>query len=129
MTVSFDVSELRKLATDLDRAPDEVKRKIVPIMRKTGLEIRRGIQADLRESVYFKGTAYKFSVDEKKDGDGMEIEVYPHHGKGIPSSQYNIAVFGGANGGGGTVDDPMVVLTDEAEKAERFLADLLKDVI
>lgn len=129
MTVSFDVSELRKLATDLDKAPAEVKRKAVPIMRKTGLQIRRGIQADLQESVYFKGTASKFSVDEKIDGSGMEIEIYPHHGKGIPSSQYNIAVFGGARGGGGTVDDPMVVLTDEAEKAEHFLAELLKDVI
>ncbi|HCS2945765.1 TPA: hypothetical protein OQU49_004373, partial [Shigella flexneri] len=94
MSVTVDVSELRTLANDLSRAPTKIKAGVVPIMRRTGLEIRRGMQADLRESVYFKGTAYKISVDEKSDDSGMEIEVYPHHGKGIPSSQYNIAVFG-----------------------------------
>lgn len=123
MTVSFDVSELRTLSTDLSRIPDKVQKGVRPVVARGAHEVKRKMQADMRESPYFKGNAQNISVDVKINGEGVEAEVGPK-----PSWLSHIAYFGGANGGGGTVDI-LGPLGEEVEPFTKALGDLLKDVL
>lgn len=123
MTVSVDVSELRTLAVDLGRAPAKVQRGIRPVVSRGALEVKRKMVADLRESPSFKGVANVVSYDVKVDAGGVEAEIGPS-----PTSLTHIAYFGGANGGGNTVD-LLGPLGEEVGPFEDALSDLLKDVI
>ena len=55
------------------------------------------------------------------------MEVGPRKGK--PGSIANIAYFGGANGGGGTVPDPRGALEAEAPRFEKALTDLVGEIL
>lgn len=123
MTVTVDASELRTLATDLGRIPDKVQRGIKPVVARGAHEVKRKMQADMRESVYFKGNAQNISVDVKVDGGGVEGLIGPK-----PSWLSHIAYFGGANGGGGTVDI-LGPLGEEVEPFTKALGDLLDGVL
>lgn len=123
MSVTVDVSELRTLATDLGRIPDKVQQGIKPVVARGAHEVKRKMQADMRESAYFKGNAKNISVDVETVGDGVEAKVGPK-----PSWLSHIAYFGGANGGGGTVDI-LGPLGEEVEPFTNALVDLVKDVL
>lgn len=123
MSVTADVTELRGLAADLGKVPEKVQRGIRPIVLKGAYELRRKMRDDMRESNYFKGNAQNMSFDIEVDGSGVEAQVGPK-----PSWLAHIAYFGGANGGGGTVDI-LGPLGEEIEPFENALSDLLKDVI
>ena len=123
MTVSVDAGELRTLAFDLARIPDKVQKGVRPVVVKGAMQVRDKMRSDMRESRYFKGNARNISYDLKVDGGGVEAEIGPK-----PTWLAHIAYFGGANGGGGTVDI-LGPLGEEVEPFTSALGDLLEGVL
>ena len=123
MTVSVDVSEVRTLAVDLARIPDKVQRGVRPVVLKGAMQVRDKMREDMRESVYFKGNAKNISYDLKVDAGGVEAEIGPR-----PTRLAHIAYFGGANGGGGTVDI-LGPLGEEVEPFTKHLGDLFEGLL
>ena len=123
MTVSVDAGELRTLAFDLARIPDKVQKGVRPVVVKGAMQVRDKMRKDMRESPSFKGNARNISYDLKVDGDGVEAEIGPK-----PTWLAHIAYFGGANGGGGTVDI-LGPLGEEVEPFESALSDLFEGIL
>ena len=123
MTVSVDAGELRTLSFDLARIPDKVQRGVRPVVVKGAMQVRDKMRKDMRESPSFKGNARNISYDLKVDGGGVEAEIGPK-----PTWLAHIAYFGGANGGGGTVDI-LGPLGEEAEPFASALSDLFEGIL
>lgn len=123
MTVSVDAGELRTLAFDLARIPDKVQKGVRPVVVKGAMRVRDKMRSDMRESTYFKGNARNISYDLKVDGGGVEAEIGPK-----PTRLAHIAYFGGANGGGNTVDI-LGPLGEEAEPFVSALSDLFEGIL
>lgn len=127
---TIDASELRALAADLTQAPQEAALAARKLVSRGALNIKRQLQAEMRESDYFKGAARSISYDLHGGSlfgvDVVEAEIGPT--RGVPGSLANIAYFGTSRGGG-TVPDPQGALDAEAPRFEKALADLLDDVL
>lgn len=126
MSVSFDVSGLRSLSSDLGRIPGRVQRGVRPVVSKGALNIKRQLQNEMGESAHFGQIKSAISYDIKANGGGVEAEIGPR--KGAPGSLANIAYFGGSRGGG-TVPDPSGALSSEASKFEAALGALMDGVL
>lgn len=129
--IEFDTSELNTLAADLTQAPAALEGKIAPVVEKGALNIKNQLVAEMRSSRSFKAVADAISYDihggQMFGGGIIEAEIGPV--RGSPGSLANIAYFGGANGGGGTVADPQDALDAETPKFEQALGDLLEDLL
>lgn len=123
-----DTSDLRSFATEMSQVPQKVTRGIRPVVFKGVNNIRRTMQQDFNESRYFKPAARSITYEVKADGDGISGEVGPDTSTGYASFAH-IAYFGGANGGGGTVPDPLEALAIEAPQFEDALSKLLDGVL
>ena len=123
MTVSVDAGELRTLSFDLARIPDKVQKGVRPVVVKGAMQVRDKMRNDMRESPSFKGNARNISYDLKVDGGGVEAEIGPE-----PTWLAHIAYFGGANGGGGTVDI-LGPLGEEVEPFASALSDLFEGIL
>ena len=123
MTVSVDAGELRALSFDLARIPDKVQKGVRPVVVKGAMQVRDKMRKDMRESPSFKGNARNISYDLKVDGGGVEAEIGPK-----PTWLAHIAYFGGANGGGGTVDI-LGPLGEEVEPFVSALSDLFEGIL
>lgn len=125
MDISIDTSELRGLAADMTKAPEEVTRKVPPIIKRGATNIANEMRKEMGSSTYFKGAASAITYDIL-DG-GMAVEIGPEKGK--PGSLANLAYFGGAYGGGGTVADPQEALDHEEPNLAKFLGDLFDGIL
>jgi len=129
--IEFDTSELNAFAADLTQAPAELDGKILPVVEKGALNIKNQLVSEMRSSKHFKGVAGGISYDihgGQMFGRGViEAEIGPT--KGSPGSLANIAYFGGARGGGGTVPDPQGALDAEIPKFEQALGDLIEGLL
>lgn len=113
-----DVSELRKLASDLSNAPKLVRSEARGVMAKAALNIKNQMRDEVARSRHFR-FAHTVSYDLKVGGDTIEAEIGPETG-GV-GSLAGLAYFGGVNGGGGTVPDPQGALDAEAPNVEKYL--------
>lgn len=128
--MGVDVSQLRKLISDLDGVPRQVTRQVPGVVKKGATNIKKSMQSDFRGSRHFGQIARSINFDVSADADGFEAEIGPD--KSIPKAGGALAViayWGGANGGGGTVRDPAHALEDEGDNFEKALSDLLGDVL
>ena len=123
-----DASELRAFAAELGTVPDSVVRKIRPVVSKGALNIRNQMRSEMQQSRSFKQIAPTINYDLNVQQDGMEAEIGPDKRRRA-ARLANIAYFGGANGGGGTVRDPARALEDEGDNFENALAKLLEGVL
>lgn len=101
----FDVdgSELRALASDLGRIPGHLLPETDAIVKRGAQNVKDHMNADAAASAHFHGMAGSVTYDSAYRVGGVQYEVGPdkaRRGGGIG----NIAYFGGANGGGGTLD-------------------------
>lgn len=107
-----DASELRKLAHDFGLVAPKVANKVKPIMAKTGLAMKKRMQADFRGSAHFKQVAASVDYDVKVlglGGDGViQVEVGPNAARSSSAALAGIAYFGTSKGGGASVPDPIV---------------------
>ena len=113
-----DVSELRKLASDLSNAPKLVRSEARAVVAKGALNIKNQMRDEAANSRHFR-FAHTISYDLKVGGDTIEAEIGPETG-GV-GSLAGFAYFGGVNGGGGTVPDPQGALDAEAPNVEKYL--------
>lgn len=123
--IRFDDSELRRFGEDLGRVPMAVARKIPPVVVKGAMNIKEQLRAEMGASEHFRGAAHTVGFDVL-DG-GFAAEIGPSSEAGSPGNLANLAYFGGSNGGGGTVADPMEALTAEAPAFLKALADLAEE--
>jgi hypothetical protein len=121
----IDASELYALSRDFGKVPAKAAKQLRPIFNKTALEVKKGMQADFRKSRHFKQVAG--SVDYELTGGAsggnlsLSAEVGPNASTSPAAPLAGIAYFGGSNGGGGTVRDPIFHARDQGSKMVGFI--------
>jgi len=124
VSIRIDASEFRTFASDmfrgLDRVPDEAHR----VVERAAVNIKDDLQRQMRGSTHFRPVASGINYDMRAGYLTSQAEIGPARGR--PGSLANIAYFGGANGGGGTVEDPDAALGREIPNLERHLADVVE---
>ena len=133
MGVTVDTSDLRSFAAVLDQAPGAVERGLRATVVRGAVAIKNQLRREMQASEHFKGAARSIDFDVREGTffgvTLVEAEIGPHSGDGDPGAIANIAYFGGARGGGGTVPDPQKALDAEAPRFEAALAALLGDAL
>ena len=103
----IDDTEVRALQRKLEKVPAAVADEVFQVGKKAAQNIKDGLVADARGSDYFGLIAEATSYDVKRKLRGVEFEIGPDRDRGGKpgrgSRLANIAYFGGANGGGGTL--------------------------
>lgn len=126
--MSADASELRDLAADLGRSGAGVLGEAGKVVFKGAMNIKSGMQKEMRGSRHFKSLARSIDFDIETRPSGVEAEIGPRSGPGEAGNLANIAYFGSSRGGGGTVDF-MKPFEDEAPRFEKAIGDVLRDVL
>lgn len=107
-----------ELARDLGKVPTNLVRNIEKVVPKTGLTMKKRMQADFRSSKHFKQVARSVDYDVKRLGFGdsatIQVEVGPNKNRDTSASLAGIAYFGSSKAGGATVPDPTVPMRLEA---------------
>ena len=125
--MASDFSELRKLVTDLREAGNVVRSEARAVISKGALNIKNQMRDEVARSRHFQ-FAHRINYDIRgATGDTIEAEIGPQ--TGFAGSLAGFAYFGGVNGGGGTVPDPMGALEAEAPNVERYLAELAEKAL
>lgn len=125
--VEWDMSEVLEHAARLEAAAVATEREVTSVVSKGALNIKNQQQAEMARSTHFGRIARTISYDIRTvgafGGGIVEAEIGPNrHWRAARLA--NIAYFGGARGGGGTVPDPGDALLAEAPRFEQALADL-----
>ncbi len=127
MGVTVDVSEVLVLARDLEAAGLKLAAGMRPVVSKGALNVKTQMRAEMGGSGSFGMIAPLISYDLRGNAVISEAEIGPEaRGAGYLE---NIAYFGGAHGGGGTVPDPQGALDAEAPRFESALADLVNGLL
>lgn len=111
-------AEIHALARDLGLLPSKLVRKVEAVVPKTGLAMKKRMQADFRSSEHFKPVARSVDYEVIRGGFGgdsvIKVEVGPNKERASSASLANIAYFGSSRSGGATVPDPVVPMRLEA---------------
>ena len=131
--MAVDNRELYALAADLGKMPQVMARKSKPIFRRTALEVKNGMQADLRESRHFKQVALSVDYDVTEGGMlgalSMSAEIGPNAERNSSAPLAGIAYFGGVNGGGGTVRDPVFHAVEQGSRMVGYIKDAAEGLL
>lgn len=132
--MSFDASELSTFAAELGAAGDGVRRGVNGVVFKGATNVKSAFNESFWDSKYFRGVGGSVDFDIEVTADSIEAEIGPNKdrhwgtpgpGKSRPAAPLaNIAIFGGARGGG-TVDDPQKHLDAEEDGFIRALGDVV----
>lgn len=124
MSIEFDMSEVRELMADWTRVPDMMAREGRPVVAKGASNIKDQLREEMGRSRHFKAAK---SISYDLDNDGYGAEIGPTKTGAGPIA--NIAYFGGSNGGGGTVPDPLGALEAEAPRFADALSKLAAELL
>lgn len=102
MAQQSDFSELHRLVRDLGQAPGRAYRDIDDAAKRGAQNVKTEMAADAAGSTHFKSMASTISYDRSTSLGAISYEAGPDKDRG--GAIGNIAYFGGANGGGGTLD-------------------------
>ena len=91
------------------------------------MNIKNQLNAEMDESAHFGQVNITFET--KAEGDGYVAEIGAVTQGKVVGDLAHFAYFGGANGGGGTVDDPEGALKAEAPRFVKALTDLIGDAL
>lgn len=127
VSIDVDASDALRLAGDFAKASTSLVAQTRAVVSKSANEIKTLMRADMGASSHFKEVARAISYDLSGNGSGSEAEIGPV--KGSPGSLANIAYFGGANGGGGTVRDPMESANEALPAIEAALDALIEGLL
>ena len=139
--MTIDDSELRGLIRHIEGAPVRVMKNAEAVAKRAMQNIKNDLVADAKTSLHFWQVGPTISYDERHHLRGVDYEIGPDKdryvapkrtrkkpGPGTPGDLANIAYFGGANGGGGTLDFDGPI-EKEIPRLEKYLADALKDAL
>ncbi len=117
--------QLDALARDLAQAAVKVGPAIEPVLSKGALNVKKQLQKEAGQSRHFR-IARHISYDIIRDAAGLEAEIGPE--KTGAGNLANIAYFGGARGGGGSLPDPQGALDEEQPRFVKALERLVTDL-
>ena len=120
--MAIDNAELYALSHDFGLMPGKYTKKIRPIFNKTAVEIKKGMQKDFQGSRHFKQVARSIDYEVEVGAHGLSVEIGPNAATSPAAPLAGIAYFGGSNGGGGSVRDPVFHARDQGTKMVGFLA-------
>lgn len=130
--IEVDDSELRALAADLSRAQSRAPNLVDPVLKKAAQNVKEEMAADAAGSRYFDEMASSITYDRDTRLGQEGYEIGPDKSRGGKAGRAarlaNIAYFGGANGGGGTLDIEKPLRSEEP-RLMKALDDALKDVL
>lgn len=131
MSIQFDMSEVRELIGDFSQVPQEMARIAKPIVAEGANNIKNQLRDEMEGRLTPVSTAVGDQIARTISYDltdgGFAAEIGPR--KEGAGNLANIAYFGGAFGGGGTVPDPRGALEAEAPKFMDALADAAAEVL
>ena len=119
----IDTSELNKLSTDLGKIPGKAVPEVESVLKKAAQVLKTNMAAEFAKSSHFKRVGAAVSYERKGFAREIAYEIGPEMGRGA-GSLAGIAVDGGANGGGGSVNVDQL-LEPEAAQIEKYLGDVL----
>lgn len=123
----IDASDAIAFAAKLAASPVAVRAGVQPVVAKGSLNIKNDWNAALSSSTHFRAaTAGTVTYDVKPSLGGVEAEIGPDKDRHPRAALANIAHFGGARGGGGTVADPQTFADKEAPKFESALGQIIE---
>jgi len=130
VTAHVDDHEIRAFVRDLRDLPSRVIDRVPPVVKRGAVNVKKQLQEEMGASASFAALAPTITFDMLDGGFTAEIgPVKSSSGSRGLGFGANIAYFGGANGGGGTVPDPQGALDAEAPRFEKALADILDGVL
>ena len=116
MADGFEVSvDDAGLSASLGRIPARLVADVYAVVTKGALNIKEAMREDAEASTHFRKVAQAISFDQV----GLSATIGPE--KRRAGNLANIAYFGGAHGGGGTVRDPQRAADEEAPRFEKAL--------
>lgn len=125
--VTVDATEMVRFAADLGRVASTLLPKIDAVAKRGAENIKGEMASDAAGSRHFRGIAQTIDYDRDYGLGYVGYEVGPNRERGGQAPLAGVAYFGGANGGGGTldIDGP---LEREAPKFMKALDELLGDL-
>lgn len=132
--MSFDASELARFAAELGKSGDGLCKDVNGVVFKGATNVKSAFNESLWGSKHFKGSGGSVDFDIEISSNSITAEIGPNKsrhpgvagpGKTRPAAPLaNIAIFGGARGGG-SVADPQDHLDAEEAGFVRALGDVL----
>lgn len=119
-SLEIDVSQVRQVEADMRRVDARLAPNLTRVMERGAFNIKTQLRDEMRSSPHFRSVARSVSYEWDSRPGLYGVLIGPEMGS--PGSLANIAYFGGANGGGGTVPDPRGALNAEADKFMNELA-------
>lgn len=115
------MNEIHELARDLGQVPGKLARNVEKVIPKTGLEMKKRMQADFRKSKHFKQVAKSVDYEVMRADGSISAAIGPNKDRDSSAPLAGIAYFGSSKAGGGTVPDPVVPMRLEAPKFFGFM--------
>lgn len=109
------------LSADLASSPERVMREIRQVVSKGSLNIKNQLISEARGSDYFDSLSASMGYQITETGNSVESEIGPEKDRNKAAALWPIAYFGGSNGGGGTLPDPILALEAEEPSLIAFL--------
>lgn len=105
MTSGDGIDELRAFAVELGKVATSALKDVDPIVKRGAQNVKDDLVADAEGSGgAFRGIGRTISYDRAYAVGQVAYEVGPDRDRGGQAPLAGIAYFGGANGGGGTLD-------------------------
>jgi len=131
-SISMDTREVAEFAADLGRVMASALPEVDAIMKHGAGNIKDEMVADAEASPHFRRIAPSISYDSAYRVGQVAYEIGPDRARGGKAGGAarlaNIAYFGGANGGGGTLDLDGPLKHEEPQIMKR-LDDLLAGLL
>lgn len=102
--MGVDLSELHRLEQDLGDVPGKAVDDVDAVLERGAQNIKDDLTDSARRSRHFNRIAPTISYDRRAFVGGISYEIGPDRLRGGAAKLANIAYFGGAHGGGGTLD-------------------------
>ena len=112
--IDIDCSAFDEYAGDMRAAQEVVANGLPAVVSKGALNVKNEWNAAFAGSGSFKGASGSVGYDLTTRARSVEAEIGPNKSRRKAAALANIAHFGGAHGGGGTVADPQTFLDNEA---------------
>jgi hypothetical protein len=124
--LEIDTSELNQLAVDLGRVPARVIPDVEATLKRGAQNLKESMAAAFEGSQHFRRIGSAVSYERLGFAREIGYEIGPELGGA--GSLGGIAVDGGANGGGGTVNIDGL-LEPEAGALEKFIGQALEKAL
>lgn len=137
--IRVDTIGFGELARDLRKAGAGVGKELEPVVKRGAGNIKSGMRDDMKASRHFGQASRTIDYEFERTPVHLTAEIGPNKtrypgiagpAKKPPAAAIsNIAYFGGANGGGGTVRDPEFHAHEEAPRFEKAIADVVDGLL